>query len=135
MEKGRARGIFQTRCAVDDLAAQRTLEAYGLYQARVLLSIARPHLQDLAPARVPDGIVLRPYRVGHDDVAWVDAFNDAFADHWGGFMGMAPALWTRYVRRRTFKPEMSLVAWDGPEIAGVGHFRVDDELNALTGRK
>lgn len=134
-ERGCARGIFQARCNVDDLSAQRMFEAHGLHQARILLSIARPHLRDLALPRVPDGVALRPYEVGRDDAAWVAAFNDAFADHWGGFMGMSLDLWSRYVRRPTFKPAISLVAWDGSEIAGFGHFRIDDELNALTGRK
>lgn len=133
-ERGHERGIFQTRCGVDDVASQGTFELHRLRQARVLLSIARPHLRDLTPPRARDGVVLRPYRVGLDDAAWVTAFNDAFADHWGGFMGMSLALWTRYVRRPAFKPEFSLVAWGGPEIAGFGHFRVDDELNAMAGR-
>jgi mycothiol synthase len=134
-ERRRERGIFQARCATDDLASQRLFESGGLSQARVLLTILRPTLENLSPARFPAHIAVRPYQVGQNEEAWVRAFNEAFADHWGGFMGMSLPLWTTYVHRRWFKPEISLVAWDGPDIAGFGHFIINDEQNALTGKK
>ena len=134
-ERERAQGIFQARCSTDDEAAQRLFESCGLHQARVLLTIFRPNLDNIDPPHFPEEIVVRPYRAGQDDDLWVDAFNDAFADHWGRFMGMSLAFWTRYVRRPSFRPEVSLVAWDGSEIAGFGHFRIDDDQNALIGRK
>ena len=130
-----ATGIFQVRCDMDDAASASLFEACGLRQARVLLTILRPNLDNLNAARFPDHITVRPYRVGRDEEAWVAAFNEAFADHWGGFMGMSLRLWTKYVRRAWFKPEISLVAWDGSEIAGFGHFVIHDERNALTGKK
>jgi mycothiol synthase len=130
-----AHGIFQVRCGMDDAASAGLFVACGLRQARVLLTILRPNLDNLTPARFPDHISVRPYRVGRDEEAWVAAFNEAFADHWGGFMGMSLPLWTKYVRRRWFKPEISLVAWDGSEMAGFGHFVIHDERNALTGKK
>jgi mycothiol synthase len=133
-ERGAARGIFQARCDADDEAAMRLFESSGLRQARVLLTILRPDLEHLAPALFPERIAVRPYRVGDED-SWVSAFNEAFAGHWGGFMGMSLPLWTKYVHRPWFKPEISLVAWDGPEIAGFGHFVINDERNALTGLK
>ena len=133
--RGAARAILQVRCDTEDAHAVALFEACGLRHARVLLSILRPTLDHLNPAQFPPGIDVRPYRVGQDDEAWVRAFNEAFADHWGGFMGMSLPLWTRYVRRPWFKPEMSLVAWDGPEIAGFGHFVINDEQNALSGTK
>jgi len=134
-QRGRARGIFQARCATDDLASQRLFESGGMSQARVLLTILRPTLENLSPAHFPPNIAVRPYRVGTDEEAWVRAFNEAFADHWGGFMGMSLPLWTKYVHRPWFKPEISLVAWDGAEMAGFGHFIINDEQNALTGKK
>ena len=134
-EREAERGIFEARCDVDDGASVMLFESVGLRQARVLLTILRPTLENLAPARFPERIAVRPYRIGSDDEAWVGAFNEAFADHWGGFMGMSLPLWTRYVRRPWFKPEISLVAWDGPEIAGFGHFVIHDEQNAVSGKK
>jgi mycothiol synthase len=133
--RGAGRGILQARCDTDDGHAIGLFESFGLRPARVLLSIVRPTLEHLNPAEFPPGIAVRPYRVGRDEEAWVRAFNEAFADHWGGFMGMSMPMWTRYVRRPWFKPDMSLVAWDGSEIAGFGHFVINDEQNALAGTK
>lgn len=133
-ERGATRGIFQVRCDANDETAMRLFESCGLHHARVLLSILRPDLENLAPAQFPEHIAVRPYRMGDED-RWVSAFNESFADHWGGFMGMSLPLWTKYVHRPWFKPEMSLVAWDGQEIAGFGHFIINDEQNALTGHK
>jgi mycothiol synthase len=134
-ERGRQRGIFQARADTDDERAIALLEFCGLSSARVLLTILRPDLNNLSPAVFPAGISVRPYRVGQDEQAWVAAFNESFSDHWGGFMGMSMPLWTRYVHRPWFKPEISFVAWDGPEIAGFGHFIIHDEQNALSGKK
>jgi mycothiol synthase len=134
-ERGRERGIVQARCDTDDAFSARLFESCGFSQARVLLTILRPDLENLSPARFPEGIAVSPYRVGQDEEAWVRAFNDSFADHWGGFMGMSLPLWTKYVRRPWFKPEISLVARDGAEIAGFGHFVINDEQNALSGKK
>jgi len=133
--RGADRGTVQVRCDTNDTRAIALFESFGLRPARVLLSILRPTLDGLNPAQFPPGIEVRPYRVGRDEEAWVRAFNEAFADHWGGFMGMSLPLWNRYVRRPWFKPEMSLVAWDREEIAGFGHFVINDEQNAITGIK
>jgi mycothiol synthase len=133
--RGAERGIFQVRCDMEDTSSMRLFESCGLRQARILLTILRPNLENLAPARFPERIAVRPYRIGRDEEAWVRAFNDAFADHWGGFMGMSLPLWTKYVHRPWFKPQISLVAWDGPEIAGFSHFIIHDEQNALTGKR
>lgn len=134
-ERGRPRGTFQARCDTDDTFSVRMFESCGLSQARVLLTIFRPTLDNLVPPRFPEGIKVRPYRVGREEEPWVAAFNDAFADHWGGFMGMSLALWTKIVRRPWFKPEISFVACDGDEIGGFGHFVINDEQNALSGKK
>jgi mycothiol synthase len=133
-ERGATRGIFQARCDTDDEAAMRLFESCGLRQARVLLTILRPTLENLAPAQFPEHIAVRPYQIG-DEHRWVLAFNEAFADHWGGFMGMSLPMWTKYVHRPWFKPEISLVAWDAAEIAGFGHFIINDEQNSVTGQR
>jgi mycothiol synthase len=134
-ERGRGRGVLQARCGADDLITRAAFEAGGLVYARDLVSMLRRSLGDIAEPCFPPGVVLRTYRVGADDDAWVHAFNEAFADHWGGFMGMSPALWAHYVGEPVFKPEISLVASTGSKLIGFCHCRIDDELNALTGRQ
>jgi len=131
-ERGRERGILQARCAEDDTASRVTFEASGLVYARDLVSMLRRSLDDIEEPRFPPGVELGTYRVGVDDDAWVRAFNEAFAGHWGGFMGMSPAHWAHYLGEPAFKPEISLVAWNGAELAGFCHCRIDEELIALT---
>jgi mycothiol synthase len=134
-ERGRRRGIVQARCGADDTTSRAVFETSGLVYARDLVTMLRGALDDSEEPRFPPGVELRTYRVGADDAAWVHAFNEAFAGHWGGFMGMSPALWAHYLGEPTFKPEISLVAWNGTELAGFCHCRIDEELNALTGRR
>ncbi|MBV9171170.1 MAG: GNAT family N-acetyltransferase, partial [Chloroflexi bacterium] len=128
--RGASRGVLQTRCSVVDWKTQADLERNRLVRVRELWTIVRPTLEDIPEPRVASGIELRPYRMG-DEAAWVEAFNEAFADHFGGWMGMPLPVWHRYVASPVFKPDISLVAWDGERIAGFGHFRIDDELNQL----
>jgi mycothiol synthase len=118
--RGRAAGIFQTRVSTTDTVVRGWLQAAGLRDSRRLLTMERPHLDDLPAPVWPDGISLRSYQPG-EDAAWVAAFNAAFADHWGGWMGMPPDVWAASVRQPDFQPSLSLVAVDGPEIAGFCH--------------
>jgi mycothiol synthase len=133
-ERTATRGLLQTRCDTRDQVTQAALESNGLGSVRELWTIRRSTLDDVPEPRVAPGIELRAYRFG-DEAAWVDAFNEAFADHFGGWMGMSIPVWQAYIASPVFKPAISLVAWDGDRIAGFGHFRIDDELNALRGRQ
>jgi mycothiol synthase len=132
-ERDRRHGIVQARCGADDTSSRALFEASGFAYARDLVSMLRRSLEGIEEPCFPPDVALRTYQVGEDDDAWVHAFNEAFAGHWGGFMGMSPALWTHYLGEPTFKPEISLVAWNGPELVGFCHCRIDEEINALTG--
>lgn len=128
-------GILQARAGKRDERTQAALRAAGLTYARDLIDMKRPTLDGLPEPVMPEGITLRAYRPGIDDAAWVEAFNAAFSDHWGGFMGMNVARWRHGVADAAFKPAISLVAWDDAAVAGFCHGRIDDELNALTGQR
>src|SRR5205823_5644074 len=132
--RGASSGVLQTRCDIHDTSTQVALESNGLRPVRELWTIVRPTLDGVAEPSFAPHIQVRPYRPG-DEAVWVTAFNDAFADHFGGWMGMSLPLWTRQVSSPSFNPDVSLVAWDANEIAGFGHFRIDEELNALRGRR
>jgi mycothiol synthase len=134
-ERGRARGILQARCGMDDTASRATFAAAGLAYARDLVTMLRPSLDEIETPDLPDGIALRGYHPGTDDAAWVDAFNAAFAGHWGGFMGMSAARWAHERAEAAFDPEISLVTCDGDQLAGFCHCRIDAEVNALRGRR
>src|SRR5204863_9768971 len=100
-------------------------------EARRLWSMVHPNPGAVASSPLPDGIVVRPYALGQHDREWQAAFNEAFADHWGGWMQMSPDFWRRYVARPTFRPDLSLVAWAGGEIAGFCHCRLDGDVGMV----
>jgi mycothiol synthase len=133
-EQKRKHGVLQARAGKHDAQLRAALSAAGLTYARDLIGMERPTLDGLPEPELPEGIALRVYRPGIDDTAWVEAFKAAFSDHWGGFMGMNLPRWQHDVADPTFKPAISLVAWEGETLAGFCHGRIDDELNALTGQ-
>src|SRR5439155_13610225 len=81
-ERSATNGVLQTRCDTRDTFMQTQLESNGLRSVRELWTIVRPTLDGVPEPRFPFQIQVRPYRLG-DEPAWVAAFNDAFADHFG----------------------------------------------------
>lgn len=134
-EHGRPHGIVQARCGKGDTESLAAFDTAGLKYTRDLVTMLRRSLDDIEEPAFPAGCTLRAYRNGEDDAVWVHGFNEAFADHWGGFMGMSPERWAHERGEMRFRPEISLVAWDGPRLAGFCHCLIDDELNALRGRR
>ncbi len=134
-ERGRRQGIFQVRCDEQDAHSRSVLEAAGLRQVRVLWTMIKRDLTDVQLPLFPAEFVVRCFRPGHDDQLWVDAFNEAFASHWGGWMGMSLAHWQHYQTHPSFNPELSLVAWHGAEIAGFCHCMAVSETGAAGGSR
>ncbi|MEU8084383.1 mycothiol synthase [Micromonospora sp. NPDC049101] len=53
----------------------------GFTRARVLWQLRRPLAAPLGEPRLPDGVVLRAFRPGADDTAWLTLNSRAFAEH------------------------------------------------------
>ncbi|WP_462419036.1 mycothiol synthase [Kytococcus sp. Marseille-QA3725] len=68
-----------------DLDGGRRLAASrGMAPCRSLWRMERPvagEFSDLPPARLPEGIAVRPFAPGQDDAAWLELNARAFADH------------------------------------------------------
>jgi mycothiol synthase len=105
-------------CARNDERKHALYERLGATRTRVFLRMAID-ASDLPPAPPwPAGIVVAPFRVGHDDHAVHAAIIDAFSEH---FHASAPPLdvWQAQVLGDDdFDPELLLVARDGDEVAG-----------------
>ncbi len=76
--------VILTQAAFErDAKANRRLSSAGLIPIRVFL---RMQIELTAPPEVPawpEGIVVRPFVAGKDDVAAIEASRDVFRDHWG----------------------------------------------------
>lgn len=134
---GADRAILQARCVESDADTRATYEHLGLTRARDNYTMVHDRLGDVSPALVPDGVRLRAYRLGADDLRWWQAWTDAFEEHWGQIW-LDPKDWAWSTRLPSFVPELSLVAATGvdlDEIVGFCHCRMEGRPGAPTGRK
>lgn len=126
-EQARDRAVLQVRCGRDDENARHLFTTFDFEPKRDLWTMEIANLAEIKQPTFPGEIEVRDYAPGKHDEAWRIAFNDAFSDHWGGWMQMSPTFWNRYVARTTFRPDLSLVAWAGDEIAGFCHCRLAED--------
>ncbi len=62
-------------------AAAALARSMGFSGERRLFQLRRSLYASLPAVGLPDGIAVRTFRVGHDEGAWVDVNNRAFAEH------------------------------------------------------
>jgi len=101
----------------EQAGATALAERMGFHRSRVLWQMRRSLYAPVPRAVVPDDIVIRAFRVGHDEEAWLDLNARAF-----------PHLpdqgsWTRKdLERRQHEPWFSadgfLMAWRGEQLVG-----------------
>ena len=65
----------------DHPSANALAMTLGFERARVLWQMRRSLFAPLPEPRLPDGVILRPFRPGDDDEAWLAVNKRAFADH------------------------------------------------------
>lgn len=65
----------------DHPGARRLAEVHGFTATRRLLQQRASVVQDPAPASLPEGTIVRSFRPGRDDAAWLDLNARAFASH------------------------------------------------------
>ncbi len=66
----------------------------------------------------PDGVQLRPMRVGVDDEAVYQTVVSAFRDHWGSSPHPFPQWRELRMGHRLFDPELWLLAWSRDRLVG-----------------
>ena len=65
---------------------------------------------------MPGGLEMRAATRDQARAIW-EADHEAFQDHWGGW-DTSDASFLRWVESPEFQPDLFLVAWEGPQIAG-----------------
>lgn len=113
----------EARGLIEDEETRGALNRAGFAGVRSFAILARdlesaPSAAEKVP-RESDGIALRTYR-GGDSPRWIDAFNGAFSDHWGGFYYTEES-WGRHTASPRFENEISVVADAGEAFAGICH--------------
>ena len=124
---------FQAGTFDADRYSVRLLQRYGYIAVRRGYEMVRPDLDDLPEAPMPAGLEIRP--VGRDDTRRVwEADAEAFRDHWGEDEETEEA-WQTFRDDPTNDPDLWVVAWDGPEIAGLVLNVIDPADEARKGER
>lgn len=67
----------------------------------------------------PEGLELRPFVPGRDDLQTFEMIDTAFQDHWGHVPGRRIEEWRHWtLERANFDPALWFVAYEGERIAG-----------------
>lgn len=87
---------------------------------------AGPPIPEVA---LPAGLTLHTYTPELSE-AFRAAFDEAFRDHWN-FESITPSDWEMFfLQRSSFRPDLTFVVMDGPEIAAFSFNTVSPEENA-----
>ena len=124
------------RCGMPDTVTHKInlVQARGYAPIRHFYRMRRDLRQPIPDLRLPDGLTLRTF-APELSPALHAAHNEAFSDHWG-FEAETPEDWELfYVTAENFRPDLTLLALDGGQIAAYSINRVYAEDNARTGDK
>lgn len=89
----------------------------GFRIQRELAFMARDFDRPPAPSEPPEGVVIRPYREGIDDQAFLEVNNAAFPDHPENG-GWTPEVFAERRALEWFDPAGLLMAWRDDELLG-----------------
>ena len=114
------RAVLRVARFADNEPAERLFVAlgYGLVRTFWMMRIA---LDSPPPvARVPEGIAIRTFEPGRDELPTYTALAEAFAEHWGGPFGSFEEWRHLHVDGdgSGFDPSLWFLATDGDEVVG-----------------
>ena len=125
-------GLVETFMDVRLAGALALHEAAGFRPARWYFDMRRDLHEPLPEMPDLGGLEIRPYEATLAERTRL-AHNDAFTDHWGS-EPIAAEIWGRdFVGDPHFRPDLSLVTFDGEEIAGYTVNYVSEADWAVTG--
>ena len=111
----------------EQAGAKELATSMGFAQARVLWQMRRSLFAPMPRPVLPPGIVLRPFRVGIDEAAWLDLNSRAFA-HLPDQGGWTRTDLDRRLHEPWFSAEGFLMAWADDLLAGFHWTKVHGRL-------
>ncbi len=121
---------------VDDKMVEEVarVERHDFTPNRYFYRMRRDLSQPIPEGPLPEGLALRVYTPDLSEPFRV-AFDEAFRDHWN-YEPITPDEWEMFfLKRASFRPDLSLVVMDGDEIAAFSFNTVNPEENARNGIK
>lgn len=119
--------------AVEGSERERLIQAAGFDAVGWSAFMVRPHLRDIPPAPLPDGLQIRPVERDHWRRIWeadVTAFRDG-----RGFVEQTEEDWQRFVAEAEQGTDLWRVAWAGADVVGQVRTRFHDDEIARLGRR
>ncbi len=108
------------------------LERRDYQPVRYFYRMRRDLLQPIPDRPLAEGLTLCAFRPELSR-AVLDALNEAFRDHWS-FEPITDEDWqTFFIKRSSFRPDLTFVAMDGEQVAGVSFNTISPEENARRG--
>ena len=105
-------------CIGVDRAKRDLLLQHGYELSRTVYRMAADLSDGVAALPVPEGIVIRPFRLDVDERLMRDTMNEAFADHFRQSEEPFDAWKARLLGHADFDPDLWFLAWDGGEAVG-----------------
>lgn len=106
----------------------------GYQPVRHAYEMVRPDLENIEPAVLPPGLIVRPAEGPLDFRQVWDASQEAFQDHWG-YVPDSDEEYQSWLEDRLFQPDLWRVAWDGDQVAGMVLSYIDEEQNREFNRR
>jgi mycothiol synthase len=128
-----ARVVNHAGALADEPAAGALLKAAGYREIRRFQLMRIDFAGDPPPPEIPDGIRIVRFDPTRDVAAAFDAHHQAFSDHWGETEQTLEEFRHSLVDTPQFDGELSLLAWDGPVVAGYVHGWAEAEEDASRG--
>jgi mycothiol synthase len=105
------------------------LEGRGYRPERYFFRMRRDLREPIPDLPLPEGITLRTFTPGMSS-AVLSMLNEAFRDHWS-FEFITDEDWQKFfIERSSFRPDVTFLAMDGGDIAGVSFNTISPEENA-----
>jgi mycothiol synthase len=118
-----ARVILSHSVLDKDDAAVKLLIKQGYQYARSSWTMQIDLLQEPAPPKIPDHMIIRPMVPGDDNRAIVSVVNESFRDHWGYVEESFELMYARWEKDSFQNPVNDLSVWfvaeENGEIGGV----------------
>lgn len=120
-----------TWTADGNAGARALYEQEGYQKVRTFFHMLRPTLDDIPEPALPAGLEMRPAEPAHDAAVWA-ADVEAFRDHFGG-VDDSEESFRSFIEDPRADRSLWIIAWDGPEIAGLVINMIDPMENDLYG--
>jgi len=126
--------VFQSWALNEPNDWQRILSSENYEEKWHVLEMARPNLEDIPDAPLPEGLTVR--KINEEDYRKVwDASKDAFMDQpWSDPKLWDEAHYRQWLEHPQFEPELWQIAWDGDKVVGSVQNFIDREENRTFGR-